>query len=89
MNPGDILDQSCRSCGSQRISRAPRFDEAGNKTENARISAWLNGRKIHEDVEVAGRTTAGWREGDFAEGPLMLQDHGNPVRFRNVWILPR
>ena|GEM_PF-91268 len=69
--------------------RAPRFDDAGEKTESARVTAWLNGRKIHEDVEVPGPTAASWRRDEFPMGPLMLQDHGNAVRYRNVWVLPR
>ena len=68
---------------------APRFDEDGNKTANARITAWLNGRKIHDDLEVPGPTAASWRSDEFPMGPLKLQDHGNPVRFRNAWVLPR
>jgi len=68
--------------------RAPRFDEAGEKTANARLSVWHNGIHIHDDVEVDGPTTAG-EAGEQPLGPLLLQDHGNPVRYRNVWILPR
>lgn len=68
---------------------APRFDAEGNKTANARITAWLNGRKIHDDLEVPGPTAASWRREEFPLGPLKLQDHGNPVRFRNAWVLPR
>lgn len=68
--------------------KAPRFDAAGKKSANARLSAWHNGIQIHADVEVDGPTTAG-EEGENATGPLLLQDHGNPVRYRNVWVLPR
>ncbi|MCB9915246.1 MAG: ThuA domain-containing protein [Planctomycetes bacterium] len=68
---------------------APRFDANGEKTANARITAWLNGRLIHDDIEVPGPTAGAWRGDEFPMGPLMLQDHGNPVRFRNVWVLPR
>lgn len=66
--------------------RAPRFDASGNKTENARLAAWLNGRLIHNDLELPGPTGGSLREGEFATGPLVLQEHGNRVRFRNVWI---
>jgi hypothetical protein len=68
--------------------RAPRFDAAGKKTENARLTVWLNGMKIHADVEVDG-PTAGGEANEAPLGPLLLQDHGNPVRYRNLWILPR
>jgi len=69
--------------------RAPRFDSGGAKTENARITAWLNGRLIHDDLEIPGPTGGSLREGEFATGPLMLQEHGNRVRFRNVWVASR
>ncbi len=68
---------------------APRFDAAGNKVANARLTAWLNGRLIHDDLEVPGPTAAAFRGEEAPLGPLMLQDHGNPVRFRNAWVLPR
>lgn len=69
--------------------RAPRFDQDGKKTENASLTAWLNGRMIHENVEIPGPTASSWRSDEFPMGPIMLQDHGNPVRFRNLWVLPR
>lgn len=67
---------------------APRFDAAGTKTASARLSVWHNGIPIHTDVEVDG-PTAGGEAQESARGPLILQDHGNPVRYRNVWFLPR
>lgn len=70
------------------LFRASRFDEKGAKTENARVTAFQNGLVIHNNVEVP-RQTGGARDEDYAHpGPLMLQDHGNPVRFRNIWVLP-
>jgi hypothetical protein len=66
---------------------AARFDEAGNKTANARMTVRHNGVLIHDDVEVTGKTGAGQAEGP-SDGPLLLQDHGNPVEFRNVWVVP-
>jgi len=68
--------------------KAPRFDAAGKKTANARLSVWHNGMQIHDDVEVDGPTTGGGEQ-ESASGPLLLQDHGNPVRYRDVWVLPR
>lgn len=66
--------------------RSPRFDASGRKTENARITVWLNGILVHNDVEILSKTGAGREEGP-APFPTKLQDHGNPVVFRNFWIL--
>jgi hypothetical protein len=66
--------------------KASRWSASGAKIENARfVSATLNGMVVQRDVELdVSSTTAG--EPD-APGPqaLMLQDHGNAVRFRNIW----
>lgn len=67
--------------------QAPRFDEEGNKIENAKIlHAELNGVTIHEDVELYGPTRGALEEGEVALGPLRIQgDHG-AVAFRNIHI---
>jgi len=67
---------------------APRFDGAGQKSASARLSVWHNGIPVHVDVEVDGPTAAGTGD-ESARGPLLLQDHGNLVRYRNVWVLER
>jgi len=67
---------------------APRLTD-GKKTANARLTARLNGVLIHDHVEVPGPTTAAPGSGDVAQAPLYLQDHGNPVYYRNVWLLPK
>ena len=69
--------------------RAPGVDAAGAKTASARFSVWHNGIPIHSDVEVDGPTGGAVGQAEVARGPLLLQDHGNPVRYRNVWVLPR
>jgi hypothetical protein len=66
--------------------RAPRW-EGTKKVQNARITLFHNGVKVHNDVEVPNKTGHGQREGP-EPGPLYLQHHGTPVAFRNVWILP-
>ena len=66
--------------------RAPRWD-GEKKTENARISVVHNGVKVHDNVEVPRKTGSGKPEGP-EPGPLFLQNHGNKVFFRNIWLLP-
>jgi len=67
------------------VFRAPRFDPAGSKTQNARFLKVLhNGVLIHEDVEMEGPNSAHLDIPEAPEGPLMLQgDHG-PVAYRNI-----
>ena len=70
------------------IFRGPRFDANGAKTGNARVTVWQNGRVIHNNAEIPTQTGAALDEFYDQPGPLLLQDHGNDVRFRNLWILP-
>jgi hypothetical protein len=67
---------------------APRFDAAGKKTHNARITVRHNGVVVHNDVEITAKTGGGAPEGREAR-PIKLQDHGNPVHYRNIWIVER
>jgi hypothetical protein len=67
---------------------AARFDESGNKISPARISVLHNGVPIHENVAIPNTTGGGDPEGP-EPGPVVLQDHWDPVFFRNVWVLPR
>lgn len=68
------------------IFRAPKFDETGKVISKARITVLQNGVLIQENVDVLGITTAGVSGDLKTPGPIMLQDHGNAVRYRNVWI---
>ncbi len=67
--------------------RAPRWDADGKKLENARATVYHNGTRIHDNVEIPGTTGGGQPEGP-ADGPILLQDHGNHIQFRNIWVLP-
>ena len=69
--------------------RAPRLDENGKTTENARATVWLNGVLIHDDVELGPRKGAAKRLGDAAAAPFMLQEHGAAYQFRNIWIVDK
>jgi hypothetical protein len=66
--------------------RAARWNEAGEKTENARITVLHNGVAIHADREIPTKTGAGKPESPEPL-PILLQNHGNPVHFRNAWIV--
>ncbi len=68
---------------------AARFDDAGNKLSAARITAAVNGVPVQTAVEVPRTTRAAPQKESAEPGPIYLQDHGNPVRFRNIWIVPR
>lgn len=69
---------------------APRFEKKGkafNKIKNARITVLHNGVLIHDDVEIPNKTGLGLPEGPNPR-PILLQDHSNKVRFRNIRIVP-
>jgi hypothetical protein len=73
------------------IFEAPRFDKDDNLVKPAYVTVILNGVVLHHRQAFIG-SVAWKRVGKYAPhepvGPLQLQDHGNPVRFRNVWIRP-
>ncbi len=67
---------------------APAFKD-GKKVKPARISVVQNGVPIHQDVEIPIDNTVAGMGGDPSKpGPIMLQDHGNPVQYRNIWLVP-
>jgi Domain of Unknown Function (DUF1080) len=67
---------------------APRFT-SGQKVASARLTVWLNEQLVQDDVEVPGPTQAGEPDETDAAEPLYLQDHGDAVRYRNIWWIPR
>ncbi len=70
------------------IFRAARFDDSGELESNARVTVLQNGVVIQNNVEVKGPTGGAMDEELDEPGPLLLQDHGNPVKYRNVWLVP-
>jgi len=71
------------------IFKAPKFDEQGKVTQRARVTVVHNGVLIQNHVEIYGITYHDRPALYIAhplQEPLRLQDHGNPVRYRNIWI---
>jgi hypothetical protein len=83
----------CRKAGrwqSYDISfLRPLFDEDGNCIRKARITVIHNGVVVHNNLEIEG-TTSHKRKARYTspheKGHIRLQDHGNPICFRNIWI---
>lgn len=69
--------------------RAPRYSPSGALREPARITAFLNGVLVQNGETPVGGTS--WLEAvpyapGVSTGPLELQDHSHPVKFRNIWL---
>ena len=67
--------------------RAPRFAPDGTLLEKGRVTVFQNGILVHHAQEFAKSTRASMPLDPKKPGPIMLQDHGNPVRYRNLWII--
>ena len=61
--------------------------EGDKVMKKARVTAVQNGVTIIDDAEISP-TPGGVGTKEGQDGPLMLQDHGNDVQFRNIWIKP-
>ena len=71
------------------VFHAPRFDDQGKVIDRARVTVLHNGVLIQNNVEIYGNTfhdRPALYIAHPSEEPLHLQDHGNPVRYRNIWI---
>lgn len=64
------------------------YDDAGEKLKHAWITVLHNGVKVHEKQELEYATRAHPIKEGPEDGPIYLQDHGNPIRFRNIWVQP-
>lgn len=62
--------------------------DGDRKTEPARMTVKHNGVTIHKNVPVKKATRAAPKKENPEPGPLYLQDHNNPVRYRNIWVVP-
>jgi len=71
------------------VYTAPRFEPDGKLCSKARLTVFHNGVLIQNNVELTGPTS--WLERAPYKAhpermPISLQDHGNPVRYRNIWV---
>lgn len=73
------------------VFHRPRFTAKGKLLQPARLTVLHNGVLVQDNVVLSG-PTAHQRRPPYAlhpdELPLLLQDHGNPVRYRNIWVRP-
>jgi hypothetical protein len=71
------------------VFRGPRFDPGGKLLRPARVTVFHNGVLVQENVELTGPTAHKTRppyKAHPVKGPIALQDHSHPVRFRNIWL---
>jgi len=87
------LVNACRPPGEWQtydiIFHRPRFDQDGKVLAPARMTVFHNGLLVHECAALTGPTAHKARPPYKAHAdrlPISLQDHGHPVRFRNIWI---
>jgi len=64
-----------------------KFDAEGKATAPGKVTMKHNGVVIHDALDL--KTTPGGGRSDQKPGALFLQDHGDPVRFRNIWIVEK
>jgi len=73
------------------IFEAPQFDDGGKVTKKAYVTVLQNGLVLHHRQEILGTTghrMIGTYDKAKSKGYIQLYEHGNPVRFRNIWIRP-
>ncbi len=68
---------------------AARYDGNGAKTKNARLTVRHNGVIVQDNLELTGPTPGNGKGEDASGGPFYLQGHGNPVYFKNIWVVAK
>ena len=88
------LVNACRPPGEWQkydiLFMAPEFNADGHKVRSGTLTVFHNGVLIQNNVEIKGTTEYIGLPKNIAHGEdkIMLQDHGNPVSYRNIWIRP-
>jgi hypothetical protein len=70
------------------IFRPPGYDVHGRRMRDGSLSLWFNGTLVHDATPITEPTGGAMGHGQEEPGPIRLQDHGDLVRFRNIWIRP-
>lgn len=92
---GAVYDQTaplknvCKKPGEWQtydITFRPAEFKDGKKTKDAHVTVYQNGELVQDNTDITGSTGGGAREAD-TPGPIRLQYHGSPVRFRNLWVV--
>ncbi len=70
------------------IFHAPEFDVKGNKTKSGSFTVIHNGVLVQDHIEILGSTEyiGPPKNEAHGKGPIKLQDHGNLVQYRNIWL---
>ncbi len=66
---------------------APRLDDTGKVAKKAVVTVLQNGVKIHDNFEIPHPTGSAKKMAEVKAAPFRLQDHGNPTKFRNMWVV--
>jgi len=68
---------------------AAKYADTGKKIKNAVVTVKHNGVTIHDKLELDSHTAGNKKMEDPSGGPFYLQGHGNPVFYRNIWVVPK
>ena len=93
MHPPQV--NACRPPGQWQtydiVFTAPRFDSEGKLLTPGYATVFQNGVLVQNHADFLGlsghRNILGYKA-HAPTGPIALQDHGNPIRFRNIWVRP-
>jgi len=84
------LINACKPAGQWQTYdityHAPRFGAEGSLLKKPRATVFQNAILIHDDDEIDGATVASGNYDKTQAGPIVLQDHGCKVTYRNIWI---
>jgi len=64
-------------------------DKDGKKIKDAVLTLKHNGVVVHDKLKIDGKTGGSRNESEGTPGPIKLQGHGNPLQFRNTWIVEK